>query len=157
VNATAAQTSLKQWVAELAGAGLLYRHEGEARVDELPQIMEDHPDQAVFVERVRDCDFPFLANAFSSTEMCAQAWCYNPGTGTVLIPGQNVIMLDPNITQEHPPFSMTKIGFDCTIPLDRDRDASAPATVSPPIAQPAPVEPLDADFEFTRGDGGPRS
>jgi UbiD family decarboxylase len=73
VNATVGQESLKDWIADLDGGGLLYRHEGEARVDELPQIMEDHPDQAVFVERVRDCDFPFLANAFASAEMCALA------------------------------------------------------------------------------------
>lgn len=73
----------------------------------------------------------------------AQAWRYNPGTGTMLIPGQNVIPLDPSITQEHPPFSMTKIGFDCTIPLNGNRDASAPATVSPPIDQPASAQPLD--------------
>jgi len=50
-----AQKPLKQWVAEVDGAGLLYRHDGEVRVDELPKIMEDHPDQAVFVERVQDC------------------------------------------------------------------------------------------------------
>lgn len=68
-----AQTSLKHWVAQLDEAGLLYRHEGEARVDELPQIMEDHPDQAVFVERVRDCAFPFLANAFASAQTSALA------------------------------------------------------------------------------------
>jgi hypothetical protein len=37
------QTSLKQWSAELDGAGLLYRHEGEARVDELPQMIRKGP------------------------------------------------------------------------------------------------------------------
>jgi UbiD family decarboxylase len=73
----------------------------------------------------------------------AQAWRYNPGTGTVLLPGQNVIMLDPSLTQDHPPYSITKIGFDCTIPLDGNRDASAPATVSPPIGQPASAAPLN--------------
>jgi 2,5-furandicarboxylate decarboxylase 1 len=72
-KATVAQMSLKHWVTQLDEAGLLCRHEGQARVDELPQIMEDHPDQAVFVERVRDCAFPFLANAFASAEMCAVA------------------------------------------------------------------------------------
>ena len=72
-KATVAQMSLKHWVTQLDEAGLLCRHEGQARVDEHPQIMEDHPDQAVFVERVRDCAFPFLANAFASAEMCAVA------------------------------------------------------------------------------------
>jgi UbiD family decarboxylase len=72
----------------------------------------------------------------------AQAWRYNPGTGTVLLPGQNVIMLDPSLTQDHPPYSITKIGFDCTIPLDGDLELSAAATVSPPIGQPASAEPL---------------
>jgi len=78
-KATVEQTSLKQWVAELDKAGLLYRHDREARVDELPQIMEDHPAQAVFVERVRDCDFPFLANAYATPEMCALALGCEPG------------------------------------------------------------------------------
>ena len=68
-----AQKRLKQWVAELDGVGLLYRHDGEVRVDELPKIMEDHPDEAVFVERVQDCALPFLANAFASADMCALA------------------------------------------------------------------------------------
>jgi UbiD family decarboxylase len=67
------QISLRQWVAELDNAGLLYRHQDEARVDELPQLMEEHPDRAVFVERVRDCAFPVLANAFGSEQMCALA------------------------------------------------------------------------------------
>jgi 2,5-furandicarboxylate decarboxylase 1 len=55
------QISLRQWIAELDNAGPLYRHQGEVRVDELPQLMEVHPDRAVFVERVRDCAFPVLA------------------------------------------------------------------------------------------------
>ncbi len=33
-------------------AQLLYRHPAEARVDELFQILEDHPDRAVFVEHI---------------------------------------------------------------------------------------------------------
>jgi hypothetical protein len=55
-----AQISLKRWVEQLDAAALLYRHPSEVRVDELPQLLEDHPDQAVFAERVGDCDFPFL-------------------------------------------------------------------------------------------------
>ena len=73
----------------------------------------------------------------------AQAWRYNPGTDTILIPGQYVSPLDPSITQTHFPFSITKIGFDCTIPLGGDRGKFVAATVSPPIDQPASVKPLD--------------
>jgi 3-polyprenyl-4-hydroxybenzoate decarboxylase len=73
----------------------------------------------------------------------AQAWRYNPGTDTVLIPGQYVSPLDPSITQTHFPFSITKIGFDCTIPLGGDRGKFVAATVSPPIKQPVSVKPLD--------------
>jgi hypothetical protein len=47
-----------------------------------------------------------------------------------------VIALDPSVMQDHPPFSTTKIGFDCTIPLNGDRDSFTAATVSPPIDQP---------------------
>jgi hypothetical protein len=73
-----AQIPLTRWVEQLDAAGLLYRHPSEARVDELPQLLEDHPDQAVFVERVRDCDFPFLANAYASADMCALALDCDP-------------------------------------------------------------------------------
>lgn len=77
--------------------------------------------------------------------MWAQAWRYNPGDGTVLIPGQNMIPLDPSIRQKSPPFSVTKVGFDCTIPINGDLDASKPATVSPPLDVAADVKPLSED------------
>ena len=58
------QTSLAEYVQALDKAGLLTRIEEEKRTDELPEVMEQNPDTAVFVERVKDCAFPFLANAY---------------------------------------------------------------------------------------------
>jgi 2,5-furandicarboxylate decarboxylase 1 len=45
----------------------------EKRVDELPELIEQNPDTAVFVEKVKDCAFPFLANAYGARSMCALA------------------------------------------------------------------------------------
>src|SRR5258708_4700381 len=75
----------------------------------------------------------------------AQAWRYNPGTGTLLIPGQNINPLDPSITMKQLPVSITKIGFDCTMPLGQDNAKFARAAITPPIEQPAVVEPLTED------------
>jgi 4-hydroxy-3-polyprenylbenzoate decarboxylase len=75
----------------------------------------------------------------------AQAWRYNPGTGTLLIPGQNINGLDPSITMKQLPLSITKIGFDCTMPLGQDNAKFARAVITPPIEQPADVEPLSED------------
>jgi 2,5-furandicarboxylate decarboxylase 1 len=44
-------------------AGLLVRIPGEKRVDELPVLMEQHYNKAIFVERIQGCEFSFLANA----------------------------------------------------------------------------------------------
>jgi 4-hydroxy-3-polyprenylbenzoate decarboxylase len=75
----------------------------------------------------------------------AQAWRYNPGTGTLLIPGQNINPLDPSITMTQLPVSITKIGFDCTMPLGQDNAKFARAMIVPPIEQPADVVPLSED------------
>ncbi len=75
----------------------------------------------------------------------AQAWRYNPGIGTLLIPGQNINPLDPSITMKSLPVSITKIGFDCTMPLGQDNAKFARALIMPPIEQPADVEPLTED------------
>jgi len=58
------QKSLAEYVKELDRAGLLTRITDEKRVDELPRIMEDHPDTAVLVEHVKDCAFPFFTNGY---------------------------------------------------------------------------------------------
>src|SRR5260370_16825598 len=62
-----------------------------------------------------------------------QAFRYNPGTGTLLIPGQNINPLDPSITMEQLPVSITKIGFDCTMPLGQDTATFARAVITRPI------------------------
>src|SRR5260370_9210782 len=72
------QISLGAWVQALDDAGLLRRYTDEKRVDELPQLMEDNPDKAILVERVKDCAFPFFANGMQSREICALALGCDP-------------------------------------------------------------------------------
>jgi 2,5-furandicarboxylate decarboxylase 1 len=70
---TMPQTSLLKYVEALDRAGLLTRFKDEKRVDELPKLMEDNPDTAIFVEKVKDCSFPYLANAYGARSMWALA------------------------------------------------------------------------------------
>ncbi|MBB6146773.1 4-hydroxy-3-polyprenylbenzoate decarboxylase [Silvibacterium bohemicum] len=74
----------------------------------------------------------------------AQAWRFNPAKGTMILPDQNMLPLDPSLGTDHPPVSVSKIGFDCTIPLVGQVDplAYAAATVSDPIDQPTNVKVL---------------
>jgi 4-hydroxy-3-polyprenylbenzoate decarboxylase len=72
----------------------------------------------------------------------AQAWRYNPGRGTLIVPGQNTMPLDPSLRQKEPPFSVTKIGFDCTIGTDAVKADFEACVVTEPIKQPAEVESL---------------
>ena len=67
------QTSLAEYVKQLEDAKLLTRYKDEKRVYELPKLMEDNPDTAIFVEKVKDCQFPFLANAYGVRPMYALA------------------------------------------------------------------------------------
>lgn len=67
------QTNLAEYVETLDQAGLLRRYTEEKRVDELPRLMEDNPEQAVFVEKIKDCAFPFFANGYASRKMYALA------------------------------------------------------------------------------------
>ena len=60
------QQSLSDFVNDLEKIGQLVRIRDEKRVDELPMIMENNPDKAVLVERVKDSEFQFLANAYSN-------------------------------------------------------------------------------------------
>ena len=48
------QQDLASFVAELESIGQLARITDEKRVDELPAVMEAHPDKAVLVEKVKD-------------------------------------------------------------------------------------------------------
>ena len=68
-----AQRSLADWIEQLDSAGLLHRYTDEKRVDELPQLMEDNPDQAILVEHVKDSALPFFANGYASRAMYALA------------------------------------------------------------------------------------
>jgi 4-hydroxy-3-polyprenylbenzoate decarboxylase len=71
----------------------------------------------------------------------AQAWRYDPAKGTVIMPEQNMYPLDPTLGTDRPPVNISKIGFDCTIPLvgHVDRFAYAAATSSAPLKPPATV------------------
>ena len=66
----------------------------------------------------------------------AIAWRYNPEKETMILPGQNMLPLDPSLGTDHPPVNIFKAGFDCTIPLvgHVDRLAYEAATVSEPLA-----------------------
>src|SRR6185436_19859765 len=67
------QQSLSDFVNAMEEAGLLARVREEKRVDQLPQLMEAYPTQAVYVEKVTDCEFSFLANAYATHEQAAWA------------------------------------------------------------------------------------
>lgn len=81
----------------------------------------------------------------------AMAWRYNPEKGTMILPEQNMLPLDPSLGTDHPPVNISKVGFDCTIPLVGHPDpfAYAAATVSEPFQQPAEV-PRKSEDEATR-------
>ena len=77
----------------------------------------------------------------------AQAWRFNPETGVVLLKQQNMLPLDPSLNTDSPPDAVTKIGFDCTIPVigKVDRFSYAAAVVSEPLKVDANVKPLSDD------------
>ena len=53
------QQNLSEFVQSLDDAGFLIRICEEKSVDELAQLAEDHPNKALLVEKVKDCDFSF--------------------------------------------------------------------------------------------------
>lgn len=76
------QLSLQEFVDALEQAGMLVRIKEEKRVDELPTLMEQYPLQAVLVEKIKDCEFQFLANAYSNQDQYAWAMqCEKKQTG----------------------------------------------------------------------------
>ena len=76
------QQSLSEFVNDMEKTGMLVRIEEEKRVDELPGIMEANPLKAVLVEKVKDCEFQFLANAYSNQDQYAWAMgCKKSETG----------------------------------------------------------------------------
>ena len=72
----------------------------------------------------------------------AQAWRYNPGRGTLIVPGQNTMPLDPSLRQPEPPFSVTKIGFDCTMGAGANQADFEACVVTEPVNQPDVSGPL---------------
>lgn len=79
------QESLSSFVNALEQAGFLVRIKEEKSVDELPKIMEANPLKAVLVERIKDCKFQFLANAYSNQDMYAWALgCKKNETGGLI-------------------------------------------------------------------------
>ncbi len=76
------QQSLQDFVNDLEKAGMLIRIKEEKRVDELPKVMEQYPLQAILIEKIKDCEFQFLANAYSNQEQYAWAMqCDKTQTG----------------------------------------------------------------------------
>ena len=56
------------------------------RVDEIPSIFEANPTKAVLIEKIKDCDFSVLANAYSNQEMYAWAMeCDKTQTGLKMV------------------------------------------------------------------------
>ncbi len=77
----------------------------------------------------------------------AQAWRFNPATGIMLLPGQNMLPLDPSLNSDHPPNAVTKVGFDCTIPLVGNVDPFSykAAIVAEPLKVDATAKPMSDD------------
>lgn len=124
------QESLSNFVNELEKAGFLLRIKEEKRVDELPKIMEDNPTKAVLVEKVTDCKFQFLANAYSNQDMYAWALgCKKSETGGLMAKvGSNRI--SPVIVNSAPCKDVILKGdnvdltlFPCFLHHDRDGHA----------------------------------
>ncbi|WP_295578606.1 UbiD family decarboxylase [uncultured Lamprocystis sp.] len=67
------QQTLSDFVATLEKIGQLVRISDERHVNDLPAIMEAHPDTAVLVEKIKDCELQFLANAYSNRTQYASA------------------------------------------------------------------------------------
>ena len=77
----------------------------------------------------------------------AQAWRLNPATGIMILPGQNMLPLDPSLNTDSPPDAVSKVGFDCTIPLIGDVDAFSykAAAVAEPLTVDTKVKPMSDD------------
>ena len=77
----------------------------------------------------------------------AQAWRMNPETGIVLLRGQNMLPLDPSLNTDSPPDAVTKVGFDCTIPLLGKIDVFSykAAVVADPLKIDSGAKPMSED------------
>ena len=77
----------------------------------------------------------------------AMAFRFDPIRDTVIIPSMNTMTVDPMIAKNDPPATISKIGFDCTIPwgdqwVQSDFQRSAPFELGGP---PAGVSPMTED------------
>lgn len=79
------QQSLSAYVDDLEQGGFLVRIREEVGVDDLPLLMEANPLKAILVEQIKDCEFQFLANAYSNQDMYAWALgCEKKDTGSMM-------------------------------------------------------------------------
>ncbi|MDF2999426.1 MAG: UbiD family decarboxylase, partial [Xanthobacteraceae bacterium] len=67
------QQSLPDFVQAMDDAGFLVRITDEIRVDQIPVTLEANPTKAVLIEKIKDCEFSVLANAYSNQDMYAWA------------------------------------------------------------------------------------
>ena len=67
------QQTMSEFIEELDKIGQLHRIAEEKRADELPALMDAVHDKAILVEKLKDCDFQFLAGAYSTREQYAHA------------------------------------------------------------------------------------
>ena len=77
----------------------------------------------------------------------ALAFRFDPIRDTMIIPCMNTMTVDPMIAKDDPPATISKIGFDCTIPwgekwVQSDFQRSAPFELGDP---PAGVSPMTED------------
>jgi 4-hydroxy-3-polyprenylbenzoate decarboxylase len=67
------QQSLREFVLEMEQAGLLTRITEPMQVDDLPVVLEANASKGIFIEKLVDCEFSFLANAYSNHDHYAWA------------------------------------------------------------------------------------
>jgi hypothetical protein len=62
----------------------------------------------------------------------------------MIMPVQNLLPLDPSLGTDHPPVQLSKVSFDCTIPLVGrvDRLAFEAAVVAEPLQIPSNIKIL---------------
>lgn len=96
------QQSMSDFVEELERIGQLSRIAEEKRVDELPSTMEASPDKAVLIEKVKDCEFQFLAGAYATREQYAYALNCDPRYLGKTIAEMSVQRFKPEVVETAP-------------------------------------------------------
>ena len=124
------QQSLLEFVVAMEQAGLLVRIKEEMRVDQLPKVMEDNPLKAVLVEKVTDCEFQFLANAYSNQDQTAWSLgCKKSESGRVMVEAAK-LRIKPEVVATAPCKEVILKGDDVDLTrlplfLHHDRDGHA--------------------------------